>query len=264
VSAQPSLEVSPISGTICNGNNIAVPFVVKNTDINKYNYSVEISDINGSFAKPLKIGNGNASPINAIIPDSISASNNYKIRVVANSDLFAYNNPQSITVLKKAMAILSGSQELMYGSSVTLNVNLNGSSPFNVILSDGQKTTTDKNVASFVVNPKETTTYTISVSNDCGLGTTTGDAIISVPLSTEPIINGLIVMPNPFSEELTIQTQTEFIGAKLFVINTLGLIIYEENIKQVKTRINTQSWQNGIYFVKIKKGTYTETRKVVK
>ncbi|MFD1142503.1 GEVED domain-containing protein [Larkinella insperata] len=79
-------------------------------------------------------------------------------------------------------ATLTGSTTLANGQQATLQVNFTGTPPYNFTLSNGQTfTNLTQNPFRFMVNPTQTTTYTVaSVGNACGTGTTTGSATVSL------------------------------------------------------------------------------------
>lgn len=145
---------------------------------------VELSNSSGSFASPVQIGSGTTTSIACIIPANTSAGN-YKIRVLYGTQVISVNS-LPITINPAVTASISGTTTIVSGSSATLTVNFTGASPWTYRLSG---TTTDITTSSspitISVSPTTQTTYTItSVRNTCGVGTTSGSAIISI--STTP------------------------------------------------------------------------------
>ena len=145
---------------------------------------VELSNSSGSFASPVQIGSGTTTSIACIIPANTSAGN-YKIRVLYGTQVISVNS-LPITINPAVTASISGTTTIVSGSSATLTVNFTGAGPWTYRLSG---TTTDITTSSspitISVSPTTQTTYTItSVRNTCGVGTTSGSAIISI--STTP------------------------------------------------------------------------------
>lgn len=60
------------------------------------------------------------------------------------------------------------------------------------------------------------------------------------------------VYPNPFSQELTVNTQP---GSDIVVLNTLGEVVFEQLAVSAIVSIETQSWPSGLYFLKMKELT---------
>lgn len=71
--------------------------------------------------------------------------------------------------------------------------------------------------------------------------------------------------PNPVANELTISNKQSAIGkiATISIIDITGKVIYSITTSAQKTKINTNSFVNGIYYVKVKTDSFIETKKVI-
>jgi hypothetical protein len=69
------------------------------------------------------------------------------------------------------------------------------------------------------------------------------------------------IYPNPTIDFLTIESAG---NSTITVINIAGLIIYQKEMQEEKTTLNTSSWVNGIYFITIQNGSSRTTKKVIK
>ncbi|PWK23023.1 concanavalin A-like lectin/glucanase superfamily protein [Arcicella aurantiaca] len=141
---------------------------------------VELSNSSGSFTSPVQIGSGTTNSITCSIPANITAGN-YKIRVTYEGQVISVNT-LSITINPAVTANISGTTTIVSGSSATLTINFTGASPWTYRLS-GTSTdvTASTSPITVSVSPTTQTTYTItSVRNTCGVGTTSGSAVVSI------------------------------------------------------------------------------------
>lgn len=86
------------------------------------------------------------------------------------------------TVCALATATLSGSQTISLGQTAIFSVQLTGVGPWSLTLSNGQSASgIATSPFTVTVAPTSTTTYSlIRVSNDCGFGTVSGSAVVTV------------------------------------------------------------------------------------
>ncbi len=110
VPASASITTGNIQGGIvCPGASILVPFTVNNGPMNSGNtFSLEMSDVNGSFASPTVIGSVSSLSSGAItgtLPAVLAAGNGYLFRVVgSNPAVTGSNATGSITVPAQSVA----------------------------------------------------------------------------------------------------------------------------------------------------------------
>jgi acid phosphatase type 7 len=181
VTVVPQISTATLNiGNACVGSNLSVPFVVTGAFATAVTYTAQISDATGSFANPVAIGTGSASPITATLPLTSTAGSGYRIRVVASTVSTAINSTAFI-IKTKPTATISGVATINIDAPATLTVNFTGDAPWSYVLSDGTTgtSTTSRTVVS--VKPVISTTYSItSIVNGCGAGTASGSVKITV------------------------------------------------------------------------------------
>lgn len=82
-----------------------------------------------------------------------------------------------------------------------------------------------------------------------------------VKLSSSP--SGIMVYPNPMSEELTIECDVNNGLINFEIFNSGGLSVIKGNIAQ-KTVISTKNLASGIYIIKLENGKSFELKKIIK
>jgi hypothetical protein len=114
-----------------------------------------------------------------------------------------------------------------------------------------------------VVSPSVTTTYTVNGSN----GICSSSAVITQSVAICTGINQIakasydvLVYPNPFKEELTINAG-EIVNAEVF--NTLGQLVIVKIINGTGA-INTSELDKGVYYVSVKGISGSKTLKIIK
>ena len=100
-----------------------------------------------------------------------------------------------VTVNPLANAVLSGNNTLCSGNPFTLSISLTGNFPWSIAYSNGTTTITQTGITSspylITTSPTQTTTYLItSVTNLCGAGTFSGQAIATVGTTPSSVISG--------------------------------------------------------------------------
>ncbi|MBD2721612.1 T9SS type A sorting domain-containing protein [Hymenobacter armeniacus] len=85
-----ALSTGTVSGSLCPGSPISVPYTVTTGSVNGGNtFTVQLSNAAGSFSSPVLIGSLSSSAasgtIAAVIPASTPAGSGYRVRVVADS-----------------------------------------------------------------------------------------------------------------------------------------------------------------------------------
>ncbi|GAB3580455.1 T9SS type A sorting domain-containing protein [Hymenobacter daeguensis] len=99
-----AISTGPVSGSLCPGSAISVPYAVTTGSVNGGNtFTVQLSNASGSFASPVTIGSLSSSAasgtISAVIPTSTPAGSGYRVRVVAdNPAAVGSDNGANLTV----------------------------------------------------------------------------------------------------------------------------------------------------------------------
>lgn len=107
-------------------------------------------------------------------------------------------------------------------------------------------------------------TTTLLTTSQSSLPTTT--ICYDFPTSANEIIqeNDFMILPNPHSGIFTLQSAMQPLNNSTIVIsNTLGEIIYEQNIFAAQTEINLSRQSAGIYFVQVKNEKQILVKKIL-
>lgn len=127
-----------------------------------------------------------------------------------------------------------------------LSPNLTVGNTYKYRLTTDWKSETDSCESTFAMNPEETEDY------------------VSVMITgmDNNLIDKIILYPNPATDWLNISSGV--LLKSIAVFNTVGQIVFEENCRLVKNfSVNTESFQPGIFLVKIKTHNSIITQKVV-
>lgn len=177
----PRISVADVSlGSVCVGSNVSLPFVVTGTFGTPVTYTAQLSDAMGSFAAPRNLTTGNSSPLVLTLPPNVAAGSGYRLRVIASTAATSINSA-AFTIRVRPIASISGTSTVNFGDNATLNLSFTAESPWTFTLSDGTTATADRSPFTLAVKPIQTTNYQIvNVRNQCGEGTATGNALVTV------------------------------------------------------------------------------------
>ncbi len=124
------LETGVVSGPLCAGASIPVPFTARGAYGAGNVFTAQLSDATGSFASPVTIGTLAATTsgvIAAVIPAGTPAGNAYRIRVISSSPARAGcgDNGTDIVIVARPGAVITpaGPTSFCAGGSVVLNAN---------------------------------------------------------------------------------------------------------------------------------------------
>lgn len=82
--------------------------------------------------------------------------------------------------------------------------------------------------------------------------------------ATELLSNNIKIYPNPANEMLNVEFKMlNGDNAKLEIINSVGQVVQTTQLLNQTTVINTKELSNGLYFITLKTGTTTLTKKIV-
>jgi len=166
---------------VCAGGVFSVPFVLTGAfESAGIVYTAQLSDATGSFAIPINIGIGTASPISAVVPVLATAGLGYRVRVVANANALALASA-AFAVRPQPTAVLGGNSTINVGEAASLAIAFTGEGPWTYRLSDGTTGVATLSPVSIAVRPTLSTTYALqSVDNECGIGVVSGSARVVV------------------------------------------------------------------------------------
>lgn len=209
VNAQPQIVSSVAPNTsICVGKTLNFNVTLTNTTFDKWTYAIELSDKTGDFTKPTKLAGTVGVTATVQLPDTLSESSRYRLRVRPNSDLFIENPSVSFTVNRVAEVTFLNELTNPFTPSFTLRIQAKGTLPATLKVSN----LIEQKITQLLTDIKATlltgTSFKIeSVSNICGLGTSGGNTImVANPLAAEPTLGQpYSVYPNPANEVLTIK-----------------------------------------------------------
>ena len=138
--------------------------------------------------------NGVAIPSATRIAYYATQSGFYSV-VSTSGNCQAESDPIELKIGEATTATLSGNSFINSGQSASLPVTFTGPSPWSFTLTNGQSVTaTYQNPAFISVSPTSNTTYQLaSVANGCGLGTTAGQATVSVGMGSADVSLSLAV-----------------------------------------------------------------------
>ena len=108
------------------------------------------------------------------------------------------------------------------------------------------------------VSKSEANTFEV-VANTFGVDLSLIDAVTASVKGSEAV--SFSAYPNPFSEELTIETWPE--ETELIISNVQGDVIFTVTTDQLTT-LNTSDWERGVYFIQASKQSGLCTLKVIK
>ena len=112
--------------------------------------------------------------------------------------------------------------------------------------------------------------YSFVTSGDtlfAGTGTGVWWRKISDILTGVETINGLDnikVYPNPANDKITLETTEMYKAAKIFIFNTQGQMLTQQEIKQIKTDIDIKGLAKGVYILRLNSSYRTALTKFIK
>lgn len=228
--AQTFLDTFVDNSAICSGSEIEVKF---STNFNSAEYTVQLSDENGSFAKTQtsigritnstgRLGGGTKG----VIPANTLPSNKYRIRVIATAPFFAAGDNGADIIIKPAPKVsieVKGSLNLCDGESVTLKA-VSAGTDFQ--WSDGQttQTITVSKAGTYSVKVRDRQTECEVISNAIGV---TANALKTPEIQS----NGSLVLcqgsgvelRTPFIEGVTYEWFKN--GKKEGTVNSNALVV---------------------------------------
>jgi|GEM_PF-1651142 hypothetical protein len=186
LASPPTISTSDIqASTVCPGSTVPVSYTSTGLFQSGNVFTVQLSNVSGTnFVNIPTTGTG--SPLMVTIPSSIPVGSGYRMLVVASNPATTSDPSAAFSVAGAPTAILSGDTTIVSGGTATLRVQLSGTAPWTVMLSDSRTVTSSTSPMLIQVSPTTTTSYSIaSFTGACGVGTMSGTATV---VSGEPPI----------------------------------------------------------------------------
>ncbi|MBA4853297.1 metallophosphoesterase [Emticicia sp. BO119] len=271
VTPQPVINTDFSLTSVCPGQPLSVAFTVQNTDIKKWNYSLELSDSNGSFEKPLVLAKASQSPIRFALSDSLKEGNNYKFRIRPDVDFFDERPSKEFRLNKPATGGFISEKTIPFDTLINLTLRFTGTPPYIYKLSQLPEVTTQNSEVTIKVKPIEATTYTLeSLTNVCGNGIIAANgskvSILAPLFIEEESTKVFSIFPNPTYGDLIIENQTaEPIKTHVTLIDLKGKKIMNKTVIIDKREIiSLQDIPAGDYVLNLKTSSLKVSRKVTK
>lgn len=176
--------------SVCPGTNVTIPFKTDGPFDEDNTFIVHIIDATGKsvpISLPVK-----KSPAKAVIPSYKVGGEVYRLQIISSIPVIK-SQEVPLRLLQAPAAkidLIDGTQtvRIMPGQEAHLRVNLTGAAPWSFRLSDSTTVLqTLSNPHYITVKPTDVKAYRITgVSNACGSGTTSGEAIVNVNNNPEP------------------------------------------------------------------------------
>lgn len=197
----PVVTAEGLPESICAGQKLNVPFQATCNFLPGTVFSLQISDVNGVNFKDVPISS-TSTPLVYEIPANM-APGRYRVRIIVKEDNIVSQPSNEFTISSQPTATISGNSTIDKGQTAILKIELTGSSPWQLQLSDGtvlKNLTTSPVVHS--VTPSVTTAYTLlKIENNSCEGTPDGSATVMVrdTVITPPAESKGIWLPSVFS-----------------------------------------------------------------
>lgn len=183
VNAQPQIVSSVAPNTsICAGKTLNFNVTLTNTTFDKWAYTIELSDKVGDFAKPTKL-TGTVGAITSVqLPDTLSESSRYRLRVRPNSDLFIESPSISFTVNRVSEAKLLNQLSNPFAPSFTLRIQVKGTLPTTLKVSNLAEQKITQLITENVIPITNGASFKLeSLSNVCGVGQLDASTVMVSP-----------------------------------------------------------------------------------
>lgn len=271
VTPQPIIRTEFTGSDVCINQPLSVAFEVQHTDIKKWNYTLELSAVDGSFNKPVMLAKSDRSPILFVLPDSLKEGGNYRFRVRPDVDFFDVQPTKSFDLKRIATGGFTGEKNIPFDTLVNLNLRFAGTPPYKFKLSNLPENTTQSNEVTIKVRPTDAISYTLeSLTNVCGNGRiSANDSKVSIlaPLSVEDENNKLFsIFPNPTYGDLIIENHTgKPIRTQIHLLDLNGKKLINKMLTIDKREIiSMQDFPAGNYILSLKTSSLKVSKKITK
>jgi len=251
VSVTAGINISSMPVNVCQGEAFGTTPILFGTFNANNVFTVELSDISGSFANPLIIGSENgtlAGSLVATIPASLSPGSGYRFRLKASSPVamsgvsigFTVNATPALPTIQQNGFVLTSSvatgnrwfrngQVLVNETGVTLNVTQNGLYKVMAIL------------------------------GSCSSDSSQGIDITTVSVFT-PLLDAVKIYPNPVKEQLNISTDQ---ALQLEIRDMQGRLHRNWTLEAGQHPLYLNGLATGVYLASLRMGDALRIEKIV-
>jgi len=269
VTPQPRIISQLITNeAICVAKELKLSFDLKNTTIEKWNYTLELSDKNGSFTKPLALAKGKVNNFTVMLPDTLSEGDRYRFRIKPDADFFDEVPTAPFRINRPIEARILNDSPVPFDTTLTLKVQLIGSLPATLKINSLPEQKVENSLVEIKVKQSQSATYEIErLSNACGIGKISGSKVtVLAPLSIEEETQKFTIYPNPSKGIFYIESHFDkLLKTKLIIRDLSGRKVFEKSsISEAKEEVALDDLPNGIYLIELKNRNGKWSRRVVK
>ncbi len=209
------VTIRPVSfgGIFCTDQ--AYPIVLNTTGVfsTTNTFTAYLADSTGGTVRTLPTISS-PTRLTVTIPPDLPPGDSYLLRVGSSGPVhLGASTPQQLSIRRTPTGTLTGNTSILKGDSTRLSVALTGTPPWQLVLTDffGPRTfSTATTPFTLTVRPDTTSGYRLTDvrNNQCGTGTATGTALITVTrlLATDPALPLQVrTWPNPTATTLQIE-----------------------------------------------------------
>lgn len=228
----------------CVGDSITIHFSNNDTVFSSTNqFGFELSDANGTFAKPILLGNYTTSfPTDSAsfsLPATLASGTSYKVRISSTSPLYytTYHNSFTIDTFPAKPVVVHSPTQL----STTATGNLQWYKNDTLI----------SGAISTIFTPQSTGMYTVSSTNSTGC-TSISDPRYFSPVTIKNLVSttGISIQPNPARTSVTLQGTEDI--ATIRVYDMSGRVVHQQNnVKSPDVTIDVSKLSRGNYIIQV-------------
>jgi len=78
------------------------------------------------------------------------------------------------------------------------------------------------------------------------------------------VIPEFVVYPNPADLELNVEFPASIQKASVSVYSVLGTLVFQSEMDQWNSKINTSEWSSGVFIMNISSGDFSQTKRIIK
>ena len=150
----------------------------------------------------------------------------------------------------------------------TVSSNTTTSSGVRTIIATRDRVTNDPNDYDFPTTNTALPMLWAMGSNSLTLGQHTnsnrGGAVYTLGTETIAALPEFNVYPNPTLRELNIEFPASIQKAQVAVYSVLGSLVFQAELDQFNSKINTSEWNSGVYIMNINTSNFSQTKRIIK